>query len=393
MDSADVLMLIFSSESVENQPLLPQNAVPPLTSRKRRCSGLNVRYRLFNVSQKGGIFMIVLNAFFLFALSSCFLSATVLQLIDIQSVWVSIPSGLVLLLCPIVGLLSECYFGKIKLLQASIYSLLFAIVLNGFIIITIRINIWYVIFAPLYFSAACYASCIIPLTIDQLVGASGEELSFVVYWILWPILALFWTGRFFDCFLSENVQILHAILFGVASLSFAVAFSLFQCSNRALQKNSQLSNPLKLLARVLNYARKHAFPERRSAFTYWEEECPSRIDLGKSKYGGPFTFEEVEDVKTVLRLIPLVSCILPVISLATDIKVDITVDCNLSDLRFWAYFVVVFPDNFRSSSLPVSRLSVPLQLHPRHAAENRLRFVCHCTFAGTPVGGGTVRHC
>ena len=190
MASDDVQMQISSSESVENQPLLPQNAVPQLTTRKRRCSGVHVRYRLFNISQKGGIFMIVLNAFFLIALSSCFLNAEI-QPIDIQSVWLSIPSGLVLSFCPIVGLLSECYFGKIKLLQASIYSLLFAIVFNAFIIITIRINIWYVTFAPLYFSAACYASCIIPLTMDQLVGASGEELSFVVYWILWPILALF----------------------------------------------------------------------------------------------------------------------------------------------------------------------------------------------------------
>ena len=36
--------------------------------------------------------------------------------------------------------------------------------------------------------------------------------------------------------------------------------------------------------------------------TYWEEDIPPRIDLGKSKYGGPFTTEEVEDVKTFLLL-------------------------------------------------------------------------------------------
>ena len=38
---------------------------------------------------------------------------------------------------------------------------------------------------------------------------------------------------------------------------------------------------------------------------YWEEDYPSRLDLGKEKYGGPFSEEQVEDVKTVLRLIPL----------------------------------------------------------------------------------------
>ena len=29
------------------------------------------------------------------------------------------------------------------------------------------------------------------------------------------------------------------------------------------------------------------------------------MDLGKGKFGGPFTIEEVEDVKTVLHFIPL----------------------------------------------------------------------------------------
>ena len=62
------------------------------------------------------------------------------------------------------------------------------------------------------------------------------------------------------------------------------------------------------IVQVLNYTRKHRYPERRSAFTYIDEEQPTRMDFGKEKFGGPFTKEEVEDVKTVLRLIPLVMC-------------------------------------------------------------------------------------
>ena len=57
--------------------------------------------------------------------------------------------------------------------------------------------------------------------------------------------------------------------------------------------------------RVLKYAFKHKQPQCRSAFTYSEDELPSRIDYGKSKYGGPLTTEQVEDVKTFLRLIPM----------------------------------------------------------------------------------------
>ena len=40
----------------------------------------------------------------------------------------------------------------------------------------------------------------------------------------------------------------------------------------------------------------------------WMRKNRLRIDFGKDKFGGPFTEEEVEDVKTVLRLLPLLIC-------------------------------------------------------------------------------------
>ena len=63
--------------------------------------------------------------------------------------------------------------------------------------------------------------------------------------------------------------------------------------------------PLRLIYSVLKYSYNHKQPERRSALTYWESDIPSRIDLGKHKYGGPFTYEQVESVKTVFRLLLL----------------------------------------------------------------------------------------
>ncbi len=48
---------------------------------------------------------------------------------------------------------------------------------------------------------------------------------------------------------------------------------------------------LKTIYRVLKFAAKHKAPLNRGALTYWEEDVPSRMDLGKSKYGGPFTTE------------------------------------------------------------------------------------------------------
>ena len=69
-------------------------------------------------------------------------------------------------------------------------------------------------------------------------------------------------------------------------------------------------NPLMLIYKVLKYAWKHTFPENRSAFTYWENDIPPRIDLGKNKYGGPFTTEEVEDTKSFFRILFLLFSLL-----------------------------------------------------------------------------------
>ena len=72
---------------------------------------------------------------------------------------------------------------------------------------------------------------------------------------------------------------------------------------QVLIKEPPTQNPFKLVYKVLAYAVKNKFPRQRSAFTYCEDGIPSRIDLGKNKYGGPFTTEQVEDVKTLFRVI------------------------------------------------------------------------------------------
>ena len=171
---------------------------------------------------------------------------------------------------------------------------------------------------------------------NQLIGASGEEISFSIYWIIWPLVTCLVTDSLFCRFLpTQNYSLYQAILFIIASVSFAIVFCMMCCCDHVLMKTSQVSNPIKLIFQVLKYAKRHKFPEQRSAFTYWEEECPSRIDLGKSKYGGPFTVEEVENVKTILNLTALVSCIATVIAFGVpQIKIASSNFHDISDRRF-----------------------------------------------------------
>ncbi len=96
-------------------------------------------------------------------------------------------------------------------------------------------------------------------------------------------------------------------LFSAASLSTALC-SICLLSHWLIIEPTGI-NPLKTVFKVLKFAVKHKRPVRRSAFTYCENEKPSRIDLAKSKYGGSFTNEQVEDVKTCLRMVLVIASI------------------------------------------------------------------------------------
>ena len=76
-------------------------------------------------------------------------------------------------------------------------------------------------------------------------------------------------------------------------------------------------NPYKLVYRVTSFAYHHKVPLRRSAFTYCTEELPSRMDVGKHKYGGPYTSKQVEDVKAFWGILKVLLLIGPAFLLQT----------------------------------------------------------------------------
>ena len=89
--------------------------------------------------------------------------------------------------------------------------------------------------------------------------------------------------------------------------------------------------------KVLKFAKDHIAPIRRSAFTYCEDELPSRLDLGKEKYGGPCTTEQVENVKALIGII----CVL--LTSAPLFTSDFAVNGMLA--------VLVIPDDYYNITL------------------------------------------
>ena len=61
-------------------------------------------------------------------------------------------------------------------------------------------------------------------------------------------------------------------------------------------------------------------PVHRSAFSFSGARPPSRLNLTKKVHGGEFTSEEVEDVKTFLRLLVVLLFVLSSLVLYTGVR-------------------------------------------------------------------------
>ena len=175
-------------------------------------------------------------------------------------------------------------------------------------------------------SVGLFEANAIQLGLDQLLEAPTPKLIAFIHWYYWTqnavqlvvtYLAIGWKTtesysslaslpRRQSQFKKNTLALAIAAILGLAAISSLV---LLHKSKRHLYILRAGLNPFKNIYKVLKYSWNHKVPQHRSAFTYWEEDIPRRIDLGKNKYGGPFTNEEVEDTKTFLRILPLLLCL------------------------------------------------------------------------------------
>ena len=164
---------------------------------------------------------------------------------------------------------------------------------------------------------ACLVTAL-QLGLDQMPDASSANITSFIAWFVFSI--------------ALGVWILNTVLlcssFEVFSLVPVIAMSVLCCSLFLLAPKWLIIEPncpqsLKTIYQVLKFAAKHKAPLNRSALTYWEEDVPSRMDLGKSRYGGPFTTEEVEDVKTFFKILII---FIPIFIISCSLSPDIYLD-------------------------------------------------------------------
>ena len=220
---------------------------------------------------------------------------------------------LILPLYLVIGLVADVCVGRYRVMVASIYCAFVGwLILCASFYIT-QSDIAQAILITFGFlvgtvGAAGIQSIAVPFNIDQLIGATADELSNVIYWHCFGYPLGYVLVGTMSCSFTDGLY-RRAVCLSGSGVTITVVIATYYLLRHHIDTTPLVGSPIKLIVKVLNYARKNKCPKNRSALTYWEESAPSRLDLGKDKYGGPFTEEEVEDVKTVLRLFPILLCI------------------------------------------------------------------------------------
>ena len=218
------------------------------------------------------------------------------------------------ILYPIGGWVADTYVGRYKMIRSCVW-----IMWVGAIFITIgeivadvnttydksiREYVIYIMGVIMAIGLGGFQSNIIQLGTDQLTDASSTEItSFITLYVL----AIYASG----VTLQHSTTCISYTVDGfsyIKSLAVALCLSIVLCTDFLLQhwliKGKATVNSIGLILGVIKYIIKNR--KHRYMFAI-DDEMPSCFDVAKYRYGGSFTSQQVEDVKSFLQMVIVIA--------------------------------------------------------------------------------------
>ena len=269
-----------------------------------------ISLKVFSSSNSKFIFGIIISlAWELGALNVIMFYFSVSDFFGKSAVFIGLAIALGIVSSPLLGWIGDAFIGRYKGAKYCIISLWTLSVLHGAAEVVMKYreesDNW--IFSLLWKIIGIFTSavggfvlvCGFHFGLDQIADSPSWQVSSYVSWYCWSYFLVFVIKSVaFEC--TDK-------LIGIATITLVLSVAIcldFLCKqNVSIQSKS--SNSLKLVYQVLKYAAKNKYPQTSSAFSYWDSK-KSRIDLAKARYGGPFTADEVDDVKAFLKIIVIV---------------------------------------------------------------------------------------
>ncbi len=241
------------------------------------------------------------------------------------------------ILSPLAGYLADMKYGQYKVLKVSTQ---FMIVFKFFILL-FWILIWSLVNTRDY-KFDILVSCLLISIIGYLAGRVlfitnivqfgieqlrddptfksdfylvmvllADQLTELVIKVYKSLFDLRWIVQNNIIFMSNGSIVAFDVCFSASVVFSVIILFLVEKYSSKFQHHNTKGNPYKLVYGVMSFAIKHKKPIRRSAFTYCDDERPSRLDFGKQRYGGPFTTEQVEDVKVMMNIVKVLIALCP----------------------------------------------------------------------------------
>ena len=218
--------------------------------------------------------------------------------------------------CPIGGWLADTHIGRYRAIRYSMWIMWIALILGTFSELLAQGSTWYEhLRYPVLYALALVAtigfcgfqSNIVQLGITQLSNASTMEITSFITWYVMTLYISQVSFQFVtNCVVpdthddDDHDQFLYIKTFTVALLLTA-ALALDFLFRACLTEDPTTGESLSLIFKVIKFSIKH-----RHSFIA-ECDTPSRLNVAKRIYGGPFTSQQVEDVKSILRIIFLIA--------------------------------------------------------------------------------------
>ena len=232
---------------------------------------------------------------------------------------------------PLAGFMADNRIGRFITINEATKFLVLLIILEGitfltdFLILDLEVSfsvqiiyifeaVYVLILLLTVVTLALFSANIVQFGVDQLQDSPADHQSLYIYWYVWVNYVVVFIEMAASIVTTVtkvpgNTYISITYILAGPLISVTILLSIViivHCKKHWFLIDSTRSNPYKLVYRVTKFARQHKVPIRRSAFTYCEDDIPTGLDLGKNKYGGPFTTEQVEDVKAFYGILKIV---------------------------------------------------------------------------------------
>ena len=240
--------------------------------------------------------------------------------------------ALVMIFYPLSGFIADVCCGRLKTVVVSLILLLACAILvvlglsvgktlphHSFHDLGHNQGIFVVILALISMIAmviglAGYQANFIQLGLDQLFEAPSQYLGLFIHYAVWA----FHSGSVLPqtifsvlvCpYLRKPMTVVSLTIPFMIIIILTILLLVTCWKRRWFYSEPGRNNPYKIVYNIINFARRHKHPLRRSAFTHSDNYIPSRLDFAKERFGGPFTTEQVENVKTFFRILLVLSAV------------------------------------------------------------------------------------